>query len=79
MICNGCGKDGELRMGWCFACASAGDTRLGSRTVLQHVRHSLQSAFRGQWWHAKVDLKCAWKRATKTGNYGLNGEWRHLI
>ena len=77
MICHGCGKDEELRLGFCFDCASAGEERAARRTVLQH----LAKGFRHLWIgsdNARFDFRWAWERFTRTGDYARNGEFSYL-
>jgi hypothetical protein len=77
MKCDHCGKDDELRFGCCWDCASAGEARAARRTVLQH----LSSAYRNLWrrnGNAKYDIKWAWERLTKTGDYAPNGYFHNF-
>jgi hypothetical protein len=79
MICRVCKRDDEdLRMGVCFDCATTGDIRLGSRSVLQHLAHGVSALFRGACWMARMDFKCAWERLRRTGDYAPGREWEHL-
>ena len=78
MICKGCGRDDELRMGYCFDCATEGDLRLGRRSVLQHLAKAASHALRGYWLDARIDVKCAWERLTRSGEYAPGREWSHL-
>lgn len=79
MICRKCGREDELRFGYCFECASEGDMRLGKRTVVQHLVHSLKWLRKGDWQYFKIDVKCAWERLTRTGHYGPRSEWRDYL
>lgn len=76
--CAKCGRVDELRLGYCFDCASEGDRRLGSRSVHQHIRHAIGSALRGTWWMARMDMRCAWERLTRSGEYAPGREWQDL-
>lgn len=76
--CRGCKKWDDLRHGYCFDCASEGDLRLGRRSVLQHLVKAIGHAARGYWWNAKIDVKCAWERLTRTGEYAPGREWENL-
>lgn len=78
MICKGCGRDDDLRFGYCFDCATDGDLRLGRRSVMQHLGKAVSHVARGYWWNAKTDVKCAWERLTRTGDYAPGREWADL-
>ena len=79
MICKGCQKDDELRLGYCFECAEAGEARAAKRTVLQHIGTMIRNLWRGSD-DAKYDFKWAWERLTKTGDYAPGGYFeRHDI
>lgn len=79
MICRGCGRDDDdLRMEYCFDCASDGDLRLGRRSVLQHLGKAISHAAPRCWWKARIDLKCAWQRLRRTGEYAPGREWEAL-
>jgi hypothetical protein len=83
MTCVKCGVVDELRGGFCFDCATAGDRRLAQRTVIQHlgsaVRHLARAVvygWRGEWpdarnvyLYARIDLRLAWERFRQTGDY----------
>jgi len=77
MICKGCGADDELRMGYCFECASAGDVRLAKRKTWQHWLKGVSHLLRGYWWNAKTDFKCGWERIWRTGEYAPGREWEN--
>lgn len=72
MICDYCGKDDELRFGCCWECACAGEAKAAKRTVVQHVAQMFRSLWRRNG-NAKYDLKWAWERLTKTGDYAPGG------
>lgn len=76
MICKGCGRDDELRLGYCFDCATAGDLRLGRRTVLQHWWHAITKA--KSWWMFKTDIRCGFERMFRRGDYAKGREWENL-
>lgn len=77
MICKGCGKDDELRLGFCFDCASAGEERAARRTVLQHLARGFSNLVKRSP-NAKYDFKWAWERLTQTGDYARNGAFAYL-
>jgi hypothetical protein len=70
--CAGCGNEDDLRFGYCFDCASAGELRAAKRTVLQHLRQAWRNIRKGSgnW---KYDARWALERATRTGNYAPGG------
>lgn len=76
VVCNE--ETGDTRYGVCFDCATEGDIRLGSRSVLQHVRHALGALFRGNRWMAWIDFKCAWERLWRIGEYAPGRDWEEL-
>ncbi len=72
--CIKCGGDGngELRWGFCFDCASAGEEKAARRTVWQHVvaaAGNIRSG--GENW--RYDLSWAWQRLTRSGDYKRGG------
>jgi hypothetical protein len=69
MVCAGCDNDDELRMGFCFNCASAGEERALRRTVVQHCLRGLRNLRPGHFWKSRIDFSWAWERLTKTGDY----------
>ncbi len=74
-ICRGCGADDEIRLGYCWDCAVSGEERAAKRTVLQHFTKCVGHASRGFWTEARIDLRWAWERLTRTGNYKPGGEF----
>lgn len=72
MKCFRCGADDELRFGCCWDCATAGETRAAKRTVVQHLG-CMFSNLRKRNGNAKYDMKWAWARLTKTGDYAPGG------
>jgi hypothetical protein len=70
MKCIGCGKDDELRLGFCWDCASEGEARAARRSVLQHLAKALSHI--GQT-NFRYDIKWAWERLTRTGDYAPGG------
>lgn len=72
-ICKGCGKDEELRLGFCFDCASSGEHRLAKRTVLQHIAHSYKNLRHGWWWEFRCDWRMAFQRLFRVGDYKKDG------
>lgn len=78
MICKGCGRNTELRLGFCFDCASRGEVRAAQRTVVQHLRKALQNAKIKRWDYVRYDLRWAWERLTRTGDYGKRGYFAEM-
>lgn len=76
MICKRCGKDEDLRFGYCFDCATEGDLRLGRRSILEHWWHAVSKA--RDWWTFKTDIKLGFERMFRRGEYAPGGEWEHL-
>lgn len=72
MICAGCGNDDELRLGYCWDCASSGEARAAKRTVVQHIAAMFRNLRKGSD-NAKYDFKWAWERLTRTGDYAAGG------
>lgn len=72
-ICKGCERPRELRLGFCFDCASAGDARSARRTTAQHLAVALRQALRGRWELAGFELRWAWERWRGTGDYAVGG------
>lgn len=77
MICAGCGKDDELRLGFCFDCATAGEENAARRTVAQHLLKGLKNLCRGND-NARFDFGWAWERLTRTGDYARNGAFAYM-
>jgi len=74
--CAGCGQPEELRMGYCFDCAMAGEERAARRSVLQHLRCGFGRILLGNFSFAtRMDFVWAWERLTKTGDYAPGGEF----
>lgn len=73
MICRGCKSDTELRLGYCFDCASIGEERAAKRTVLQHLNKMRKNLLQHKWKYAQYDLSWAWQRLTRTGDYSDGG------
>lgn len=78
--CRGCGKDDDLRFGYCFDCASKGEERAAKRRVYQHLWCGVKKLAKvsrwrssGHWFEVKCDLTWAWQRLTGTGDYATNG------
>lgn len=70
--CHRCGKVGELRLGFCWDCASWGESRAARRSVWQHIRKGLTN-IRNRNDNWRYDFRWAWQRLTKTGDYGRDG------
>ena len=71
--CRGCGKDDELRLGYCFDCASKGEERAAKRSVEEHLKHGLAQLKKGNMENARYDFKWALERLTLTGDYATGG------
>jgi hypothetical protein len=56
----------------CFECASNGERRAAESTAAQHLKAAVKNAahWNSEW---RFDLKWAWERATKTGDYAPGG------
>lgn len=77
--CNFCGsEDRDLRMGCCFDCATSGEERAARRTVSQHIAKAFANARKGYWGNARIDLRWAYERLTRTGDYAPDGyfDWQ---
>lgn len=75
--CNSCGRPKDLRLGFCFDCATEGEQRAARRTVLQHAAKGVGHALRGYWTEARFDFAWAWERLTQTGDYAPGGYFDH--
>ena len=71
--CTSCKKEDELRFGVCFSCASSGESKAANRTVFQHLKTAIKNAQAKQYEYAGYDLKWAWQRLTRTGDYSKDG------
>lgn len=78
MICKGCGSNTELRLGFCFVCASKGEQRSAQRTVRQHLRKAMHNARIKRWDYVRYDLSWAWQRLTRTGDYAKRGYFEEM-
>lgn len=73
MICRACKKqDDDLRFGICFDCALAGEKRSACRTVTQHILRGMKNLIKNSD-NYKFDLKWAWERLMRTGDYKRGG------
>ena len=70
--CRKCGRDEELRGGFCFDCATAGEIRSAKRTVFQHIGNAIHNICIGNR-HWLTEFQWAWERMTKTGDYSKDG------
>ena len=78
--CNFCGsKDSDLRMGCCFDCATSGEERAARRSVRQHLAKAFTNARKGFWDNARIDLRWAFERLTRTGDYAPDGYFDHQV
>jgi hypothetical protein len=67
-LCKGCGQPEELRLGFCFDCAAAGEARAAKRSVVQHLGRGVRNLLkRNPNW--RYDFAWARERLTKTGDY----------
>lgn len=73
MICHGCGKDDELRLGFCFDCASSGEARAAKRTVVQHIAKAATLLPKRKWEFAWFEATWAWQRLWRIGDYADGG------
>jgi hypothetical protein len=73
--CRGCGHEDDLRLGFCFDCADAGERRAAHRSVAQHVQMGLRHVGQRRWTNARIDFSWAWERLTRTGDYSPGGEF----
>lgn len=73
MKCTGCGKDDELRLGFCWDCANGGEARAAKRIVRQHLAKAWRNVRQGRWANVRYDLKWAFERLTRTGDYAADG------
>lgn len=74
--CVSCGQDEELRMGVCFECATSGEREAAARSVSGHLGHAFRRMLRGRFdFGTKTDLKWAWERLTRTGDYRPGGSF----
>ncbi len=71
--CVGCGRDEELRGGWCFDCATMGERKAANMTVWQHLAMAFANARQRRFDYATFDLRWAWQRLTRTGDYRRGG------
>jgi len=76
VVCNE--ENGDTRYGVCFDCATEGDLRLGARTVREHLAHAWKEVWTGDWWVARLDVKCAWERLWRIGEYAPGRDWEEL-
>lgn len=72
MICKGCKKDEELRLGYCWDCACAGEARAAKCTIIGHLAKAIRNIVKGSpnW---RIDISWAWQRLTGTGDYKDGG------
>jgi hypothetical protein len=80
MECKKCKRDAELRLGFCFDCASAGQDSAAKRTVLQHLAKAVINARAGHWRYVRFDLRWAWERLFRIGDYAKDGtfDWEGI-
>ena len=73
--CARCRQYSDLRYGYCFDCADAGERRAATRTVAQHLGKGGAHLWRRRWTNARIDFQWAWERLTRTGDYAPGGEF----
>jgi len=73
--CSGCNKWDDLRFGYCFDCACAGERRAAHCSILGHIGKGMKHIAGGYWTEARIDFSWAWERATRTGDYAPGGEF----
>lgn len=72
--CAKCGREEELRLGYCFNCVSEGERRAAKRTVWQHFLKGLSKLHQPKrLWQIRYDWQWAWERLTRTGDYAPGG------
>ena len=72
MICKGCKRNKDLRLGWCFDCASNGEKRAACRSVLGHIVKGFKNILKRSS-NFQYDFKWAWERLTRMGDYSRFG------
>lgn len=72
-MCGACGKFQDLRYGICFSCATAAEERLACRWVVGHLWNAAVHAARGGFRVALIDLRMAWARLWRVGDYKRGG------
>lgn len=72
-ICSLCRNYTDLRMGFCFECATDGERRAAQRSVAGHLARSFVCLWRGHWESARICRAWAWERLTRTGDYAPGG------
>jgi hypothetical protein len=72
-VCIGCGRDKELRLGFCFDCATEGERKALRRTVGQHLASAATNFLLGRFGNMRFDFKWAYERATRSGDYAPGG------
>jgi hypothetical protein len=72
-ICNGCGRNDDLRLGYCFSCATEAEVRVAKRSTLRHIFNGLRNLASLNFTYAKYDLQWAFERFTRTGDYKKDG------
>lgn len=71
--CSRCRETKELRFGFCFECANAGEIVAAKRTVIGHLKQSAVQLRCGRFFNARCAAKWAWERITRTGDYAPGG------
>ncbi len=74
VMCQVCGnEDKDLRLGICFDCAFSAEERAAKRSVLEHLRKCFTNLKNRNVEFAKYDLRWAFQRLTRTGDYADGG------
>lgn len=74
--CGSCGQPAaDLREGVCFSCASNAEDGVAKRSVEEHLQSALKHLERGLTEYAEIDIKWAYERLTRTGQYGPRGDF----
>lgn len=71
--CKKCGSIDDLRMGYCFDCATIGEIRAAKRTVLQHLAKSVTKLKQGYFTESRIEIQWALERLTRSGDYKSGG------
>ena len=73
--CGRCKEYTDLRLGFCFDCATSAEKRAAQRSVAQHVVTGVGFLGRRRWTNARICFAWAWERLSRTGDYAPGGEF----
>lgn len=73
--CAGCRNWDDLRMGFCFDCATDGERRAAHRSVVRHLIAGARHVTLRRFTAARIAFSWTWERLTGTGDYAPNGEF----